>query len=155
MAGRFWASTTEAKESPAYHGRVDAPSAAMPYRLTWEPEGACRTYFGDVTIAERRASFDAISADPRFDGLRYVLTDYLAVDNYEVTPEATAEIAAMHIGPLFTNPDILIVAVATRPDVLAAIDQFRSYRFTQAPYQVFGTLPEARAWIAGQLDLRK
>lgn len=124
----------------------------MPYRLTWEPQGVCRTYFGDVSIAERRASFDAISADPRFDELRYVVTDYLAVQAYEVTPEATAEIAAMHIGPLFTNPDILIVAVATRPDVLAAINEFRSYGFTLAPYQVFATMAEARAWIARQLD---
>lgn len=124
----------------------------MPYRLTWEPQGVCRTYFGDVSIAERRASFDAISADPRFDELRYVVTDYLAVQAYEVTPEATAEIAAMHIGPLFTNPHILIAAVATRPDVLAAINEFRSYRFTQAPYQVFGTMAEARAWITRQLE---
>jgi len=123
----------------------------MPYRISWEPEGACRTYFGRVTIAERRASFDAIAADPRFDRLRYVLTDYLGIDSYEVTPEATAEIAALHIGPLFTNPRLLIVAVATRPDVLAAIDQFRSYRFTQAPCQVFATTAEARGWIAAQL----
>lgn len=124
----------------------------MPYRIDWEPDGACRTYFGDVTIAERRDSFEAITADPRFDDLRYVLTDYLAVASYEVTPDATAEIAALHIGPVFTNPRLLIAAVATRPDVLAAIDQFRRYGFTKAPYQVFSTRAEARAWIAAQIS---
>lgn len=124
----------------------------MPYRISWEPDGVYRAYFGDLSIAQRRASFDAICGDRRFDGLRYALTDYLAVDGYEVTPESTAEMAALHVGPLFTNPRLLIVAAARRPDILAAIEQFRSYDFITAPYQVFATLAEARAWIAGQLD---
>jgi hypothetical protein len=123
----------------------------MPYRITWEPDGVCRSYFGDVTIAERRASFDAIGGDHRFDNLRYALTDYLAVNRYEVTTEATAEIAALHIGPLVTNPGLLLVAVADRPDILAAIHEFQRYGFTAAPYRVFPTMTEARQWISGQL----
>ena len=124
----------------------------MPYKISWEPRGVYRAYSGALTIAERRASFDTICSDHRFDGLRYALSDYLAVDGYEVTPESTAEMAALHVGPLFTNPGLLIVAVARRPDILAAIEQFRSYDFITAPYQVFATLAEARAWIDGQLN---
>lgn len=127
----------------------------MPYRITWEPDGVYRTYFGDVTIAQRRASFDAIVSDHRFDCLRYALTDYLAVAGYEVTAEATAKIAALHIGPLFTNPGMLLVAVADRPDILAAIDEFRRYAFITAPYRVFGTAADARAWISSQLGLNE
>jgi len=123
----------------------------MPYRITWETDGVYRQYFGAVSIAQRRASFDAIAGDHRFDSIRYALTDYRDVSAYEATQQATAEIAALHIGPLFTNPQMLIVAVADRPDILACIDQFRSHAFVTAPYQVFGTLAEARAWIAGQL----
>lgn len=122
----------------------------MPYTISWEPHGVCRTFFGDVTVAQRRASFDAICGDHRFDGLRYALTDYLAVQAYEITPSATAEIAALHIGPLFTNPDLLIVAVTDRPDIRAAIDEFRGYSFIRATYEVFATLAEARAWLASQ-----
>lgn len=119
----------------------------MPYRLTWEPAGVYRAYFGDVTIAERRASFDAICSDPGFDDLRYAITDYLAVGAYEVTSAATAEIAAFHIAPLATNPRIVIAAVADRADILAAIDEFKRYAFTTAPYRVFPTLAEARRWV--------
>ena len=57
----------------------------MPYDVTWEPpRGVYRRYHGRVTIAERRASFDRICADPRFDALRYTLTDALDVQDYEV-----------------------------------------------------------------------
>lgn len=121
----------------------------MPYRLTWEPRGVYRQYFGDVTIQERRASLDAICADPRFDELRYAITDYLAVEGYEVTSESTLEIAAMHIGPLATNPRIVIAAVATRPDIVGAIQEFIGHGLTSAPYRVFATLDEARRWVKG------
>jgi hypothetical protein len=105
-----------------------------------------RQYLGDVTIAERRASFEAICRDRRFDDLRYTITDYLSVGAYEITGEATAEIAALHIAPLRTNPRIVIAAVATRPDIVSAIQEFIAHGFTMAPYLVFPTLEEARSW---------
>ena len=120
----------------------------MPYRITWEPFGVYREYFGDVTIAERRASFETICADPRFDDLRYTITDYLAVQSYEMTGDATAEIAALHVGPLLTNPAIVMAAVANRADIIAAIEDFKSRGFTPAPYRVFRTLDEARRWVS-------
>ena len=121
----------------------------MPYELVWEPRGVYRRYYGDVTIAERRASFDAICGDARFDDLRYAITDYLAVQAYEITTQATAEIAAMHVGPLLTNPRLLIAAVVVRDDIVAAIQQFIRHGFTDAPYCIFPTLDEARLWVRG------
>lgn len=122
----------------------------MPCKIVWEPEGVYRHFSGDVSIQQRRASVLAIAADRRFDGLRYAITDYLDVAAYETTPESTAEMAAMHIGPLFTNPRLLIATVAERPDILAGIHEFMGHGFIQAPYEVFATVPEARAWIAAQ-----
>lgn len=119
----------------------------MPYKLTWEQSGVYRQYFGDVSIAERRASFDEICGDRRFDDLRYAITDYRAVAAYEITKGATAEIAALHIGPLYTNPRIAIAAVATRPDIISAVQDFISQGFTSAPYRVFESVEEARQWI--------
>ncbi len=119
----------------------------MPYRLTWEPSGVYREYFGDVTVTERRDSLELICGDRRFDDIRYALTNYLAAEAYEVTSAATAEIAALHIAPLVTNPNIAIAAVAFRPDIVAAIQDFKSYAFTSAPYRIFPTLAEARAWL--------
>ena len=119
----------------------------MPYKLTWERSGIYRQYYGDVTVFERRASLNAICSDPRFDGLRYAITNYLEVNSYEVREDATVEIAALHIGPLRTNPRIVIAAVADRPDIVADIQHFIKLQFTAAPYRLFSTLDQARRWI--------
>lgn len=124
------------------------PDAAMPVELHWEDRGVLRRYTGDVTIAERRASFDAICSSPRFGDLRYSITDYLPVRGYEIEPEATEEIAALHVAPLIVNPRILIAAVAVRDDILAAIGHFIDLGYTTQPYRVFATLQAAREWIA-------
>lgn len=123
----------------------------MPYTLHWEPEGVLRRFHGRVTVAERQASLAAICADPRFDRLRYAITDYLEVSDFGGTAEDNQEIAALHVAPLITNPVIVIAAVATHPAVLAGIAHFQALGFIgDQPYQVFATLAEARAWIARQ-----
>ena len=119
----------------------------MPYTLSWEPRGVYRRYLGDVTMAERAHSLERICADPRFDDLCYTITCYLDVQAYEATPDGTRDVAAMHIGPLFTNPRIIMAAVAVRPDILAYIEAFTATGFVRQPYRVFDTLREARAWI--------
>jgi hypothetical protein len=119
----------------------------MPFRLTWEPAGVYREYLGDVTVADRRASLEAICSDRRFDDLRYSITDFLAVRSYEVSRLASLEIAALHIAPLATNPSIVMAAVAQSSEHLLAIQQFKDHGLTRVPYQVFPTLAEARLWV--------
>lgn len=126
----------------------------MPYELTWEPQGVCRRYFGQVLIDERSRSFDLICSDARFDALRYTVTDYLEVEHYEVTDDATEEIAARHIGALLTNPHIVIAAVAVDPRVVASIRHFIGLGFITQPYGLFPTMADARAWINAQLRQR-
>lgn len=125
----------------------------MPYSLTWEPRGVYRRYHGDVSIAERLASFEAICGHPQFDELRYSITDYLAVQRYEVTDTATREIAAFHLGPHRTNPRVRIAAVAVRPDVLAAIRDFIALQIAPQPYEIFPTLDDARRWAMAHRPL--
>jgi hypothetical protein len=122
----------------------------MPSTLHWEPpDGVLRRYQGRVTVAERKASIERIFADARFDRLRYVITDYLGATDYEAENESTAEIAAMHVAPLLTNPGIVIAAVATQRVVLTAIAHFKSLGIIgDHPYRAFATEAEARAWIA-------
>lgn len=123
----------------------------MPYQLTWEPRGLYRRYFSDLSFAERFESLERICADPRFDELRYVISDYLAVQGFEASDERTEELAALHIGVYKTNPRMVIIAVAQRPDILAAIEAYQRHAFTPQPYQVFATTEAARAWIDARL----
>jgi hypothetical protein len=120
----------------------------MPYTLSWEEAGVYRRYCGDVSVAERRASFDRICGDVRFDDLRYAITDYLEVQEYEITESSTRESAAMHLGPLFTNPRIVIAAVAVRSDIVGAIREAMELGLISAPYRIFSSVDDARNWIA-------
>ncbi|MES2714547.1 MAG: hypothetical protein V4795_02200 [Pseudomonadota bacterium] len=122
----------------------------MPFTLAWEPGGVYRRYVGRVTAKERERSFDLICGDPRFDDLRFSITDYLAVDDYEISADATEEIAARHIAPLRTNPHIVIAAVVVDARIIAAIEHFIALRFIAQAYRIFATVDEARAWIAEQ-----
>lgn len=122
----------------------------MPFELTWEAHGVHRRYRGAVTVAERERSFDLICGDPRFDRLRYALTDYLEVSDYELSESATEEIAARHIAPMQINPRIVIAAVAVDPRIRGAIEHFISLSFVATPYRVFASEQAARDWIARQ-----
>lgn len=123
----------------------------MPFDLIWEPRGVRRRYFGAVTIAERLRSFEAICADPRFDALRFTITDYRDVVDYEIEESATAEIAALHVAPSLTNPNIVLAAVVTDERIIAAIRHFVSLAFTTQPYEIFADEAAARVWIAQRL----
>ena len=125
----------------------------MPFSLNWESRGVYRRYHGDVTVDERLESFETICASPRFDELRWCITDYLEVRHYELSDEATQEIAALHIAPLHTNPRLRIAAVAVQRNILQAIDQFKATGFVHLPYEVFPTVAQARAWV-GPLAVR-
>lgn len=124
----------------------------MPFELTWEPRGVVRRYFGAVTIAERQRSFELICGDSRFDALRYTITDYREAVDYEIDDDATAEIAALHVAPLLTNPNIVLAAVVTDPRIIAAIRHFRSLEYTVQPYEVFETVGAAWEWIERMLS---
>lgn len=72
-----------------------------------------------------------------------------------MTSQATAEIAALHVGPLITNPKIALAAVVDRADILAAIAEFKRLAFTSAPYESFRSLGHARTWLAGLMAGRR
>ncbi|OGB06474.1 MAG: hypothetical protein A3E25_00500 [Burkholderiales bacterium RIFCSPHIGHO2_12_FULL_69_20] len=122
----------------------------MPFELSWEPAGVYRRYFGHVTIADRQRSLERICADPRFDELQFTITDYRDAERYDTSREATAEIAALHVGPLMTNPNIVIAAVAVDERIVASIQHFIGLGFITQPYRIFSTVAAARAWMASQ-----
>lgn len=124
----------------------------MPYELQWEPRGVYRRYYGHVTIDERQRSFDEICADPRFNDLIYTITDYLGVEGYEITPEATEDIAAQHSLPLLRNPNIIIAAAVVDTQIVGAIEHFIAVKRFSQPYRMFPSVEAARAWVAQDHD---
>ncbi len=119
----------------------------MSFELQWEARGVLRRLFGSVSMRDRHDSFEAICADARFDKVRYCVSDYSDVGDYQWDLEGTREIAAAHVGPLITNPRLVFAAVTSRADVLASIRAFIGTGLSSAPYRVFPTLAAARLWL--------
>jgi hypothetical protein len=119
----------------------------MAFELNWEPRGVYRVFREHVTVEDRRHSLQAICADRRFDDLLYTITDYLEIDSFDYSKEANSEIAALHIGPMWTNPKILIATVAADAALVASVTEFISLGFIKSPQRIFETVESARAWI--------
>lgn len=119
----------------------------MGFELNWEPRGVYRVFRGHVTVEDRRQSLEAICADRRFDDLLYTITDYLDADSFDYSPEANSELAALHIGPVWTNPKILIATVAVDPALVASVTEFIALGFVKSPQRIFDSVESARDWI--------
>jgi hypothetical protein len=88
-------------------------------------------------------------SDVRFEGIRYIISDYLeaqpATDITERDLRAFAERERVHF---YDSPDTVQAIVATDPKNVRLARYYESLRVS--PYCIgdFATVPDARAWIA-------
>lgn len=120
----------------------------MAYEVIWEPPcGAYRKYSGHVADDELVQSISGLYGDPRFDDLRYIINDFLAVDHISVTEDAVTYIAAISGAAARSNPYIKVAILIgeTQNDSLAKT--YATSRWTVFPTRVFRNAEDARAWI--------
>ena len=119
----------------------------MSYELSWEPKGAIKRFFGNVNAGEVQAANNKVEGDARFDGLRYVINDFLSCDKFSFDSNSIDEMAAIDGAASTINGNIKIAVVATLPEVLTAATQFADSALNLYPTRIFSTLADARAWI--------
>ena len=121
----------------------------MPYRIRWEGHGVYRRFFGVITLAEFRAANKEMRTDVRYDGIRYIISDYLeaqpAPDITERDLKAYAELERLYF---YSSPDTVHAIVATDPKAVTLARYYESLGVS--PYCVadFATVADARGWIA-------
>lgn len=86
-------------------------------------------------------------SDPRFDDLRFVINDFLDVQNISISSDDVEYISAVDRAAAVTNSNIRIAVVANRPEIIALADQYANSPMNAYPTRVFATLAEARAWL--------
>jgi len=123
----------------------------MPYANVWEPRGVCTRFSGFVPAEEYVRSAEDICADPRFDGLRFVIKDLLAIDGHAIDPHALEPIAAIRYGARYTNPNIWLILLTADPRLSELVHPdpksvLRGLYDTRA----FAEEAAARAWLARQ-----
>jgi hypothetical protein len=118
----------------------------MSYEVLWEPRGAVKRFWGVVSSADMLRSVVETEADPRFDTLRYVINDFLAISHLTFSAEDVSEVATMDLGASRTNPAIKIAIVATMAELIAFAHQYADSDLNVYPTRIFATMGEARAW---------
>jgi len=121
----------------------------MPYRIRWEGHGVYRRFFGVFTLAEFREAYEEMCSDLRYDGIRYIISDYLdgqpGPDFSERDLKAFAEVERLRF---YDSPDTVHAMVATDPRTVAYAKYYESLGISPHCMGNFATVAEARHWIA-------
>src|SRR5277367_5058935 len=128
----------------------------MPYSNVWESRGVCTRFSGMVSVGEYVRSAEDICADPRFDDLRFVIKDLLAIDGHSIDRAAVEPIAAIRYGARYTNPNIYVILLTADPR-LTPLAQPDSKSFLRGLYETcaFADEAAARRWLAAQPPLTR
>jgi hypothetical protein len=122
----------------------------MPYRIRWEGHGVYRRFFGVVTLKEIRDAYEEMIRDVRFEGMRYIISDFLEATADDAFSEAAlrpyAETERLRY---YDSPDTVHAMVATDPKALRYVRYYQSMRISPYCMKDFRTVAEARHWIAG------
>ena len=121
----------------------------MPYRIRWEGHGVYRCFFGVITLAEFREANKEMRSDVRYEGIRYIISDYReaqpAPDITERDLRAYAEHERLHF---YDSPDTVQAIVATAPKTVTYARYYESLGVSPYCIADFATVAEARRWIA-------
>ena len=128
----------------------------MPYSNVWESRGVCTRFSGTVSAGEYVRSAEDICADPRFDDLRFVIKDLLAIDAHSIDLEAIDPIAAIRYGARYSNPNIYLILLTADPR-LAPLAEPDSSPLLRGLYETcaFADEAAARRWLAAQPPLTR
>lgn len=128
----------------------------MSYRIRWEGHGVYRCFVGVITPAEFREATKEMRDDVRYEGIRYIISDYLEAEpSPEITEKelrAYAEFERLHF---YDSPDIVQAIVATDPKTVAYARYYESLGVSPYCLADFPTVAEARQWIASNPRLRR
>jgi len=121
----------------------------MPYRIRWEGHGVYRRFFGIITQAEFREAYAEMCSDIRYEGIRYIISDYLeGQPGPDITERELRAQAKLERLRFYDSPDTVQAMVATDPKTVAYVLYYESLRVSPYCLGHFATVAEARHWIA-------
>ncbi len=116
----------------------------MPHEIIWEPKGVYKRFSGFLSYEEYARTQEEILADPRVDGIRYIINDLLAVEGYSVSRDQAEYLAAFNRGTSFSNSRIRIAYATTNAAARLLIKA--AAVVSSLTVKDFSTLEAARAW---------
>lgn len=120
---------------------------AVGYEQSWEPEGVVIRFFGQVSYQDLMNSGLEMYGDYRFNGLRYVIYDYLDTEKLVVEDVDIPYLFAVDRSAYLRNSHLLRAVVATSRPVIDLVHRFATASLKAYPPEIFATMADARSWI--------
>lgn len=119
----------------------------MPNKIVWEPQGIYWKYTGKVSGKEIIDASTSVYGDPRFDNIKYKLTDFLDVESMEMSDNELTLLACQHKAAEKSRPNVKNAIVIRSEDAELA-HKFSAF-FTETTWEVkvFNDLAEADEWL--------
>jgi hypothetical protein len=129
----------------------------MPYELAWEGvRGVVAKYSGIISANDLEQICEQVTIDPRWDTLRYVIVDALAIDGVDVdtsTGSALARPNILLIGAASVHGPVLFAIVTDNDALLRMLQRQRDLKVFPYETREFDSIAPARAWIDSVLEL--
>ena len=119
----------------------------MTCEIQWKPHGVIKRLVGSVSAPQLLSAIIDVQADPRFDGLRYVIADCLDCVDFTFHPKDIHEMAALGKAGAVSNGKIRIAIIATLPAAVAGARQYASSPLNAFPTRIFDSREEAERWV--------
>lgn len=126
----------------------------MPVINHWEDNGLRIEYEGGVSNSELFESVQALSSDPRFDHIHYILSDWQNAIPVQRQPEDIEKLTHWVDALARSNPNIVNAVVTPADDESGlALAAFYCMLAEGRPWRTdcFTSTDEARVWIAEQV----
>lgn len=126
----------------------------MPNTMEWEEKGIHRRYSGVVALTEVIDNSLQLQGHPKFDDLRYIIADFLDIDQAVFDAETFQEQIETHAHinavAAKSNPHIRIAVIAT-DETTQALTEFYQLQAKSGimPWEMrlFHSLDDARSWL--------
>ena len=125
----------------------------MPYSTTWEDSGVLWTFRGKVIGDEILNANREVYRDPRFQRITYQIVDLTGVQQFDVTEDDMALVAASDRAAARSRPHVR-VAVAAADEIIKDLSAFYDAVMVGSPWrqQIFDSMSEAREWLRRPAD---
>lgn len=116
--------------------------------LLWEESGVLRRMAGHVSLSDLDSSAVQLQSNARVDDLRYIIHDFTAVSDVDVSQDDIEFMAVRASVALEKNPRVKIAFVGDHPVVHALFDAFCGLGGSRHRCDRFDTLEAARRFVA-------
>lgn len=124
----------------------------MAYHHDWEPDGVIVRFWGSTTGKEIDEAMELIRNHNKINEQRFIITDYLAVENFQVSTYEALIIAAHDYWISKSNDGIKIALIGEKPEILLAFQVYAQSALIKDTFEIgiFKAPELARNWATNR-----